>query len=444
MSGQSRTSLAAPAAVAAVLVAVFVLYEFFLAPGPRKPAPAKPAAEVAVQAPLAAAAPEVPAAPAAPVAPAPAPQTGPLETPVSTVWSTYHGGPELGGYSETPLPAAPEVLWRYQADTPVLYTPVEDDLGIYFNTRSGKICALDVAGKERWTKQLMREPGPDGTQRPERMDAPLAAFLSLVLAGTTSGKVYALDNQSGEVKWVYDLDGTVLGTTNLAISTAPDAPNRLVVINQDDGVLHCVDALTGKMLWKSEPIERCDGSAAVHNGNVIYGSCAAALHVFDAASGKLEKDIPLDTDSQIASGPALAGQSIYSGSHSGLFYHADAATGRIYWVNKDSEDEIFSTPAVSPEFVVFSSSDGKVYGLDRRSGMRRWSFDADATPTSAVIGGDKVAVGVAGALYLLDLKSGEKLWSQEISDEIAAPALIRGMIVAGSEDGTVTAFGTPS
>ena len=39
------------------------------------------------------------------------------------------------------------------------------------------------------------------------------------------------------------------------------------------------------------------------------------------------------------------------------------------------------------------------------------------------------------------LRLGEKIWSYEVSDETSSPAIIGGMIVVGSEDGTVTAFG---
>ncbi|MBI2432566.1 MAG: PQQ-binding-like beta-propeller repeat protein, partial [Candidatus Hydrogenedentes bacterium] len=372
------------------------------------------------------------------------PITGPLATPAATMWSTYHGGPELAGYVETALPEEPEVLWRYQADGPIYFTPVADEHGLYANTRTGQVCALDFQGNERWTRQLMREKGPDGTEKPERLEAPLAAFLSLVIAGATSGKVYALDAATGDVRWSYDLNGTVLGTVNLAPATAPGEPNRLFVINQDDGALHCVDAITGNGLWQADPIDRCDGSAAIGGGSVVFGSCAAALHVFKAADGVLQQNIALDMDSQVASGPALAGTFIYSGSHSGFFYNADAATGRILWINKDSEGEIFSTPAVAPELVVFSCDDGNVYALERRTGARKWTFETDATPTSPVIAGTKVLVGADGVLYIVELETGEKIWSYEISDEIAAPALIEGMVVVGSEDGTVTALGKPA
>jgi outer membrane protein assembly factor BamB len=39
------------------------------------------------------------------------------------------------------------------------------------------------------------------------------------------------------------------------------------------------------------------------------------------------------------------------------------------------------------------------------------------------------------------LETGDLLWSKEVSDEISSPAIVDGMIVVGSDDGTVTAFG---
>ena len=58
-----------------------------------------------------------------------------------------------------------------------------------------------------------------------------------------------------------------------------------------------------------------------------------------------------------------------------------------------------------------------------------------------MIAADKVVLSADGVLYLLRLDTGEKIWSYEVSDEATSPAIIRGMIVVGSEDGTITAFG---
>ena len=50
---------------------------------------------------------------------------------------------------------------------------------------------------------------------------------------------------------------------------------------------------------------------------------------------------------------------------------------------------------------------------------------------------------IDGELYLLRLADGTKLWSFKAGDEISSPAVIERMILVGSEDGTVIAFGPP-
>ena len=60
---------------------------------------------------------------------------------------------------------------------------------------------------------------------------------------------------------------------------------------------------------------------------------------------------------------------------------------------------------------------------------------------SPVIARDKVVVGAGGVLSLLSVESGEELWSFEVSDEISSPSIIEGMIIVGSDDGSLSAFG---
>ena len=356
-------------------------------------------------------------------------------------WSTYHGGPALTGAVKAVLPEAPVVLWRFQADAPVYHTPVSCGERVYFSTTRGGVFALDLEGNEIWSKHLVREMKRDGTPRMERFDAPAACFNGTLLIGAISGTLYAFDAATGDEKWRYDVGGPILGTVNLHRSSKEGGADRVYVIGQDDGTLHSIDLESGTRVWKAEAIDRCDGSPSIGGDAIIFGSCAAALHVFSAQDGRLTKNIEIDDDSQIAGGVALAGDSVFSGSHSGYLIHANSKTGKIVWINEDSEDEVLTTPAVSGDWVVFTSYDGLVYGLERTTGLKKWSFDTEGWPTSPVIAADKVVLSADGVLYLLRLDTGEKIWSYEVSDEATSLAIIRGMIVVGSEDGTITAFG---
>jgi len=372
--------------------------------------------------------------------PEPKPPVGPIITPVASTWSTYHGGPELVGYSDAIIPESLEVLWRFQADGPLYYAPVADELGIYTSTLKGEVYGLGFDGKERWHTRLVREVRDDGKERMERSDAPISCFMSMVFVPMLNGKVYALDSATGDVKWIYELDGPILGTVNL-LESEDGSPPRLFAIGQNDGALHSFDPATGKSIWIAEAIDQCDGSASVGNGAIVYGSCAAAFHVLSAEDGTIDKNIELDPDSQVASGAAIAGDSVFGGSHSGRLFHVSMSTGEILWINNDSEDEVFATPAVTDDMVLFGSYDGSVYALDRLTGEQKWKYETDGFPTSAVIAGDRAYLGVDGVLQVLNLDDGEVLWSYEVSDEIASPAIINNSIVVSSEDGTVTAFG---
>lgn len=356
-------------------------------------------------------------------------------------WSTYHGGPALVGVVETQLGDALEVLWRVQAESGVYFAPVADTERIFFATNKGAVHALDYQGNEVWKRQFMQEPYRDGRDRVERFDAPIAVFDSTVIVSAMRGLVYALDAETGETRWMYDIGGAVLGTANYHPGTDAVGDERLFLIEQSDGVLHAIDLASGENLWVTEGVERCDGSPSVKGDAIIYGSCASALHVFNANDGALVKEIAFDEESQVAGGASIVGDSAYVGTHSGRLFRAGLNAGEVLWYNEDSYDEIFETPAVTEDYVVFSSYDGSIYALEPDSGELIWKHETDGIPTSPVIAADRIVITTDGVLLLLDLATGDELWSYEISDEASSPAMVGEIVVVGSDDGTVTAFG---
>ena len=395
-------------------------YLLFMAPVPAT-APVEPAVEPAQQ-------PE-------PVAqPAPAPQ-------FNSEWNTYHGPAAFTGAVDAPLPDHLELLWRFKAGAPVRQTPVVHNGLVYFTTARGEIIAVNPEGQRVWSRQLFSgEQGKDGPLRAQ-IEAPLACFDGRVIVGTMGGAVHALDAASGVEQWRTEIDSPVMGSPNY-LKTAAGA--RIYVIGRADAVLHCLDAATGAILWRSQPIDRCDGSPAVSERVVAFGSCAAALHVFSPDTGALERNIELDPDSQIAAGVALDGDWIVSGSRSGKVLQVSAATGEAAWTNTDIEAEVFTTPALTAQRVVVAGNDGIVYAIDRASGKVVWRFEAGGSPSSPVIAGDKVLAAANGLLFMLSLDGGRKLWEFKVSDEITGPSVALGRVFAGSEDGTVVAFGHQS
>ena len=351
-------------------------------------------------------------------------------------WSTYHGDNALRGVADSVLPDKLSILWRFKAGTPVRETPVSHGQRIFFATARGEVVAIDPNAQRLWSQELFTGEEQKGVPVRERIEAPLACLDDLVLVGTSRGMLYAFDAASGKEKWRTQLDGPILGTPNYLRGASEGQSSRIYVIDRAKGVLQCIEANSGSIMWRSEEIERCDGSPAVSAEAVVFGSCAAALHVLSPDTGKLLWNIKIDEDSQVAGGVALDGGLVVSGSRSGKVLQADVKTGKILWVSTASEAEVFSTPAVSREWVVAASNDGNVFALERGTGTLRWRFDTKGMPSSPVIAGDKVLVAANGELYLLRLADGAKLWSFKVSDEITSPAITERTSVAGRQEAT--------
>lgn len=317
-------------------------------------------------------------------------------------------------------------------------TPAVCDGLVFFATVKGEVIAIDLDGRRVWSRQLFSdEQGKDGPLRAQ-IEAPVACFDGLVIIATMEGAVHALDAASGIESWRAQLDTPVMGSPNYLKT---DAGGRVFIVGRGDGALRCLDAATGAVLWQGEMIDRCDGSAAVGPHTIVYGSCAAALHVFSPDTGAHARDIELDADSQVAAGVALDGDWVVSGSRSGKVLQASTSTGQTAWVNTEIQAEVFTTPAITPARAVVAANDGTVYAFDRLSGKLVWRFEAGGIPASPVIAGNKVLAVAGGRLYMVALDDGRKLWEFEVSDEITGPAVASGRVLCGSEDGTLVAFG---
>lgn len=442
MTDQKSVNLSGPAIAIAVIVLGAIAAEYWFIPDREPATPSVTVEPVSAPAQSNAAPPSPPPPVSTPdAAPATATASENVEVPLATTWSTYHGGTDLTGKTKLNVSQKPAKRWQYFAEGAVNQAPVGDGNGVYIATRSGNLVALDLEGKERWTKVIMGS-GRNGTPAPERFEAPLSLHNGTLFIGSMAGIVHAVDSQTGEPRWQYDVNGEILGAVNFHPAESPSDPGRLFVIERVDGALHCISHDAGTQLWRTDNISRCDGSAAVGNGLVVFGSCACAFHAYGAVDGRRMQNIDLGPDCQVASGPALVGDDIFCGSRLGHFFRANIRTGKIVWTNKDSQKELFTTPAVGDTLVFYGSDDKHIYAVDRETGVQKWKHKTDGTPTSPVIAADQLLFGADGVLIALALDTGEEVWSHEVSDSISSPSVINDLIIVGSEDGTVVAFGS--
>jgi outer membrane protein assembly factor BamB len=121
----------------------------------------------------------------------------------------------------------------------------------FAGTRSGKLCAVDIAeSKILWTF---------GEGQGEAFATP-AVTDKVVIYGADDGKVYAVDRAKGTKLWALD-------TGNRPLS--PVVARDKVVVSSG-GKLFLLDLATGKSLW-STPVSDDTTSPAVVGGMILVG-----------------------------------------------------------------------------------------------------------------------------------------------------------------------------
>ena len=250
--------------------------------------------------------------------------------------------------------------------------------------------------------------------------------------GTQDRDVRALDAESGNTVWDFDLRGD--DDANKAVYGTPAISNGIAYVGGYNGTLYALDLEDGRDVW-DKPVgdgSPIVGGATVGEGLVVVGSSDGALYAFDATDGSPKWSFPtgnsiwatpivadgkiifgsmdhkvyaLNLDGQklweFATGGAVTaeplvtdGGRVYVGSFSSDFFALDAETGSMIWKFPDANNWYWSRAVTNGETLFVGSTDGNLYALDADSGRLRWIF-----PTNGSILGspalvvDRVAVG---------------------------------------------------
>ena len=221
-------------------------------------------------------------------------------------------------------------------------------------------------------------------QTPTMRSQPVIVGDTIFIAATDAGRLYALDTNSGCVKWSYVSDMTL--RSSLSFAEATDHSPAAIIMGDAAGFVHAVDAKTGRKLWVSEArlneYNRITGAPVVHDGKVF------------APVSAIEVNYAGQDDYQCCKGQ-------------GAVVAFDLATGKKVWTGKTMEPAqptrlgrtgtqqwgpsgaiIWSTPIVDPARNVIYAGTGEntswpatdtsdsIIAYDMNTGDRRWVFQA--------------------------------------------------------------------
>lgn len=247
--------------------------------------------------------------------------------------------------------------------------------------------------------------------------------------------VWALDADTGSELWRFD------GASGLYVEggALSDGDPAIFVIGNSDGNLYALDAESGVLKWTFETGHHVWATPLILSDTVYVGSMDRHLYALDLADGRVRWDFHID--GAFAGTPALRGDTLYIGAFDDKFYAVDAQTGAERW-RFEGEDWFWGSPVIYDDIVYVTDVTGGVYGLDAESGAQIW-HQALGVPVRAGPAleedGSKLFVGSEenGALYALDPADGFVLWSVEsegrvLSTPVASESLVYETLIYGS------------
>lgn len=259
------------------------------------------------------------------------------------------------------------------AGTTVLATPSAVIAG------DGGIAAFAHDGRETW--RFEDDAGSAGTYL-----GGLAA--GMVLAGSSAGRLWALDAASGDVRWVVDVVRN--GRATVFAPVVADAVVYAAFTAFDDlrvGGIVAVDVSTGRVRWRRAlPRTRTGGPRGMAGGPLAVGAFVFAaghdgtIHAIDRTSGEWRWSFPPDAnggDRHELRMLVVAGRHLIAGSLTGLVTAYDLATRQERWRWAPMSASIAFGMATDGRTVYVPYLSGCLVALDAEDGVERWRTRED-------------------------------------------------------------------
>ncbi|MEX0729187.1 MAG: outer membrane protein assembly factor BamB [Aquisalimonadaceae bacterium] len=284
--------------------------------------------------------------------------------------------------------------WRMELDRPVSGGPAVTDGLIVVGTSDGMVVGIDPEDSE-----VIWESGVTS----EVLSVP-AISDQAVLVMSGDGRLFALRQDNGSRRWIYD---RTIPSLLLRGTSSPVLLNDLVLAGLASGRLAAVRLRDGALAWEMD---------------------------VGVASGRSDLERMRDVDGD----PVVVGSNVYVVGFQGRVLSADMDRGRTNWSRDLSS---FSGLAVDDERVYVTESNGRIWALDRRTGASVWRQDSleGIHGSAPVVTNDVVVIGDdRGRLTFLNATDGEVLARIEYESGggiSRAPVVVDGDLLVLTDQG---------
>lgn len=284
-------------------------------------------------------------------------------------------------------------IWKFYKENVTFTSPSVVDNVVYvgawsLNDEVGKfLCAVDaVNGELKWRTRLGDTSGAFGL---------LKVVDGVIYIGSKDEHLYAVNADSGELKWDFETVDSVV--------TTPSVAEGVVYIGSGHS-LYAIDAETGELKCRFAPRGSEVFSPTVIDGIVYVGCMHLYLYAMDTYS--CDEKWRSRGGHGVFCSPTVVNGVVYAPESRGTYLNAfNAESGRLKWSFKIG-GTIYSSPTVVGGVVYVGSWGGYLYAIDSNSGMLKWKYYiGDSVISPIVLVDDYIYFGSrSGYIYALELK----------------------------------------
>src|SRR2546430_264880 len=322
----------------------------------------------------------------------------------------FRGNPEhTGVYGAAGVPQFTGVKRQFHTQGQILSSPAIAGDKLYFGSSDHSLYALDLAtGALKWK---FKSAG--------RITSSPALSAGVVYFGSFDGNFYALDAATGQLKWKFQTGG-----------------ERRFAAKHLHGAEPAADTMP-------DPFDFYLSSPVVWNSGVYFGSGDTNVYALDAASGKERWSFSNKVSWVISSPATVDGRVYFATSDTGLLHAFDAKSGAPLYSVDFKHWPMFSSPAIAGETLYIGSHQGRLNAVDLQRQKVAWTFETEDSkkngPTYTKPDGTPNYEAAFSDFFYDDMVTGvQKLMS--VGAILSSPAVAGNSVYVGSTDGNVYAL----
>ncbi len=221
---------------------------------------------------------------------------------------------------------------------------------------------------------------------------PMSGRSPLVVAGSETGAITAVDADTGAPRWAATYPGSV--------TVAPQAESGVVIASwhgSAGATIRALDPADGTVRWQATagPVA---SAPAVAPGLVLFadgiGVHSAAVRALDARTGqeRWRAELAGWFDDELE--PVVDGSRLYIFDGMGAVTALDLASGKVQWREETGRPLVSGRLVLTKDAVVFPSYDDELMVLDRATGRLRSSAIQSGVPVDVAAADGRLVVAL--------------------------------------------------